>query len=108
MLAAMFHLLLALAGLSALVPAHAQTVLVKPYVQPADDGTAGPTDQKQLVWFTDQVPGEFAVEYRTGTTAAMSRATPTRAALAIAEPPPSQFFFASRPRATNCSNTRRP
>ncbi|GDY22142.1 hypothetical protein LBMAG56_34890 [Verrucomicrobiota bacterium] len=97
MLAAMFHLLLALAGLSALVPAHAQTVLVKPYVQPADDGTAGPTDQKQLVWFTDQVPGEFAVEYRTGTTAAMSRATPTRAALAIAEPPPSQFFFREPP-----------
>jgi predicted phosphodiesterase len=41
----------------------AQTVLVKPYVQPGDSDSPGKTDTKVLYWFTDQAPGEFVVEY---------------------------------------------
>lgn len=51
------------AALALLAPAApAQTVLVKPYVQPGAGG-AGKTDAKVLCWLTDQKPGDFVVEY---------------------------------------------
>ncbi|MFM8270793.1 MAG: metallophosphoesterase, partial [Gemmata sp.] len=40
----------------------AQTVLVKPYVQPGAGGNDR-SDTKVICWFTDQKPGEFVVEY---------------------------------------------
>lgn len=40
-----------------------QTVLVKPYVQPGDGSSLEGTDMKVIAWLTDQVPGDFAVEY---------------------------------------------
>ena len=58
----------------------AQTVLVKPYVQSTDDGTGGARDTKLLVWFTDQVPGEFTVEFGAGD-AARSKVSPSRIAI---------------------------
>ena len=75
MLADMPHVLAVLVLLSFGFTARGQTVLIKPYVQPGDDGTTATHDQKLLVWFTDQVPGDFAVEYRSGT-AKPARATP--------------------------------
>jgi hypothetical protein len=57
-------LTLAVAALAAApTTAAAQTVLVKPYVQPGDGGAPGRADAKVLCWLTDQTPGEFAVEY---------------------------------------------
>ncbi|HSI37426.1 MAG TPA: metallophosphoesterase [Tepidisphaeraceae bacterium] len=53
-------LAIALAALAA--PARAQTLLAKPYVQPAPAAPA-PGDAKLIAWVTDQTPGEFAVEY---------------------------------------------
>ncbi|MBA4189100.1 MAG: hypothetical protein C0467_13970 [Planctomycetaceae bacterium] len=44
-------------------PVSAQTVLVKPYVQPGDGSVLGKADVKVLCWLTDQKPGEFLVEY---------------------------------------------
>lgn len=41
----------------------AQTVLVKPYVQPGNGTTLQGADVKVIAWLTDQVPGDFAVEY---------------------------------------------
>ena len=43
--------------------ATAQTVLVKPYVQPGNGATLDGTDVKVLTWLTDQKPGEFTVEF---------------------------------------------
>src|SRR5882757_5802386 len=43
--------------------AGAQTVLVKPYVQPGNGATLDGTDVKVLTWLTDQKPGEFTVEF---------------------------------------------
>ena len=43
--------------------AHAQTVLVKPYVQPGNGATLTGSDTKVLTWLTDQKPGTFTVEY---------------------------------------------
>jgi len=43
--------------------APAQTVLVKPYVQPGDGGPLGKSDVKVICWLTDQKPGAFFVEY---------------------------------------------
>jgi len=43
--------------------ASAQTVLVKPYVQPCDSSTTDKSDAKRLCWLTDQTPGEFLIEY---------------------------------------------
>ncbi len=45
------------------VSLHAQTVLVKPYVQPGPGSTLTGQDAKVLLWMTDQKPGEFAVEF---------------------------------------------
>lgn len=55
---ATFSLLAALA-----FTAHAQTVLVKPYVQPGDGASLAGTDVKVLTWLTDTKPGEFTVEF---------------------------------------------
>lgn len=45
------------------LPASAQTVLVKPYVQPGGESVPGKPDMKVLCWFTNQSPGEFTVDY---------------------------------------------
>lgn len=42
---------------------HAQTVLVKPYVQPGDGAKLDAPDVKVLTWLTDAKPGQFTVEY---------------------------------------------
>ena len=47
------------------VTAHAQTILVKPYVQPGDGASLNAADVKVLTWLTDQVAGEFTVEFGT-------------------------------------------
>ena len=53
-----------LALLAALgVAAHAQTVLVKPYVQPGNGASLDGSDVKVLTWLTDQKPGDFTVEF---------------------------------------------
>ena len=41
----------------------AQTVLVKPYVQPGNGVSLEGTDVKVIAWLTDQIPGEFTVEF---------------------------------------------
>ena len=41
----------------------AQTVLVKPYIQPGDGSSLEGTDVKVIAWLTDQTPGDFIVEY---------------------------------------------
>jgi len=43
--------------------ASAQTLLVKPYVQPGDGSELRASDVKVICWLTDQTPGTFAVEY---------------------------------------------
>jgi predicted phosphodiesterase len=43
--------------------AAAQTVEVLPYVQPGDGAKLGAADTKVICWVTDQVPGDFVVEY---------------------------------------------
>lgn len=52
---------LAIAALS--LTAQAQIIHVKPYVQPGDGATLEGTDSKVLTWLTDQVPGDFKVEF---------------------------------------------
>ena len=42
---------------------HAQTVLVKPYVQPGDGATLTGSDVKVITWLTDPTPGKFTVEF---------------------------------------------
>jgi acid phosphatase type 7 len=50
--------------LAVAAPLGAQTVLVKPYLQPGDGATLAGTDMKVIAWLTDQTPGEFTVEYQ--------------------------------------------
>lgn len=52
-----------LLGLTLTASLHAQTMLVKPYVQPGDGAVLGGTDVKVLTWVTDQTPAAFTVEY---------------------------------------------
>lgn len=40
-----------------------QTLLVRPYVQPGSGSTLQSADTKRILWLTDQVPGEFNVEF---------------------------------------------
>jgi len=54
---------LATGPISLAAPATAQTILVKPYVQPGDGSTLGKTDVKVLCWLTDRKPGDFIVDY---------------------------------------------
>ncbi len=74
--------------LSALViTAHAQTVVVKPYVQPGDGASLTGADSKVLIWLTDQKPGEFTVEFGT-VGKPMQQAKITRLALDFEPPKP--------------------
>lgn len=53
-------------GLSLILSAsalHAQTIVVKPYIQPGDGSTLEGSDVKVIAWLTDQKPGEFTVEF---------------------------------------------
>lgn len=45
----------------------AQTVLVAPYVQPGNGSALTGSDVKVITWLTDQKPGIYTVEFRTGT-----------------------------------------
>ncbi|MDB5311069.1 MAG: hypothetical protein JWO38_5271 [Gemmataceae bacterium] len=59
-------LLFALAGLAPSAdraPAPTPAILVRPYVQPGDGPTLTGTDVKVICWLTEQVPGEFVVEF---------------------------------------------
>ncbi len=57
-------LLLAVAALALCTEtAASQTILVLPYVQPGDGSKLDSIDTKVICWMTDQVPGEFSVEY---------------------------------------------
>jgi hypothetical protein len=67
------------------ITAHAQTVLVKPYVQPGNGATLDGKDVKVLTWFTDKTPGEFTVEF-TPAGQPPRTATVTRLALDFAKP----------------------
>ncbi|OYV04467.1 MAG: hypothetical protein CFE26_16740, partial [Verrucomicrobiales bacterium VVV1] len=51
--------------LALLVPAvlSGQSLLVRPYVQPGLNSTLQAADSKRILWLTDQVPGEFSVEF---------------------------------------------
>ncbi len=66
---------------------HAQTVLVKPYVQPGDGATLVGHDVKTLVWLTDAKPGTFTVEYAVKGGPALS-ATPVSTPLDFAKATP--------------------
>ena len=82
--------------LAATVPVPGQTVLVKPYVQPGDNPGIGPQDEKRLVWFTDQVPGEFTVDYGPAGTRP-NRINPVRTSISLAAPQASPYFFRDQP-----------
>ncbi len=69
--------------LALLLAAHsvaAQTILVAPYLQPGNGSSLTGTDEKVLAWVTDQVPGDFTVEYAAGDTAT-KQAKPQRVQL---------------------------
>ncbi len=69
------------------VTVQAQTIIVRPYVQPGDGSTLNGTDVKVITWVTDQTPGNFTVEYSwKGGTA--RTAVPQRVALDFAKPVP--------------------
>lgn len=69
--------------------AWAQTVLVKPYVQPGDGSVLGEKDVKVICWMTDQKPAVFRVEY--GATKAYGRvAAPERRSLNLTS---NQLYF---------------
>ena len=58
--------------------ADAQTVLVKPYVQPGDASSIGTSDSRVLTWVTDGTPSTFRVEF--------TFADATRSATPVATP----------------------
>jgi hypothetical protein len=58
----------------------AQTVLVKPYVQPGNGTVLEGADVKVIAWLTDQTPGNFTVEYAVEG-GALKTAAPERVAL---------------------------
>ncbi len=83
--------------LSALVfTAHAQTVVVKPYLQPGDGASLTGTDSKVLTWLTDQKPGEFTVEFGAAGRP-MQQAKITRLALDFDPPKPKPATPAKAP-----------
>src|SRR4051812_37193707 len=67
---------------------HAQQMVVKPYIQPAYEKSLPEKDQKILVWFTDQTPGNFEVEFGTNG-APLTSMKPQRQALYFAPAKPS-------------------
>ena len=70
-----------LAALS--IAASAQTVIVKPYLQPGNPSAQG--DVKVLTWLTDQKPANFTVEYGWQGIAALKTATPVRTSMDFAK-----------------------
>ncbi len=72
----------------------AQTVLVKPYVQPGDPRGAD-EDALVVAWVTDQVPGDFAVEYSWAGAAARTAAA-ARVSLDFAPPRPKAVEAAAK------------
>jgi predicted phosphodiesterase len=76
----------------------AQTVLVKPYVQPGNGSTLEGTDVKVIEWVTDQTPGEFTVEFAVPG-APPRTAKPERVALDFQppKPPPPKPAPAAKP-----------
>ncbi|HEX8313084.1 MAG TPA: metallophosphoesterase [Chthoniobacteraceae bacterium] len=81
----MFRPILALLSLLLASEVGAQTVVVQPYVQPGDGSTLGESDVKVIAWVTDQTPGEFIVEFRTGD-GLWRQAQPERVKLDFAAP----------------------
>jgi hypothetical protein len=81
-------------------PVRAQTVLVRPYVQPGDGRTLSGSDEMVLTWLTDQTPGSFVVQFHTPGDPVRT-ATPTRIALdfAVFKAPPAK----PRPRSDKAS-----
>ena len=65
----------------------AQTVLVKPYVQPGNGSTLVGSDVKVIAWVTDQKPGEYVVEFAV-TGGPMRTAKAERVALDFQPPKP--------------------
>jgi acid phosphatase type 7 len=90
-------LALALAALVAAAPA--QTVLVKPYLQPGDP--PADTDVKVLTWVTDQKPGTFVVEYGWRGIPAVKSATPLRTTMDFAKARVKPKTSSSKPAATD-------
>lgn len=76
---------------------HAQTVLVKPYLQPGDASAIGTTDSRVLTWVTDAKPASFHVEFTVANTT--SSVTPSATPLVFAKytPPPPQPSTATPP-----------
>jgi acid phosphatase type 7 len=74
-------LLLALAPGS---PLPAQTVVIRPYVQPGNGAELGAADVKVVAWLTDQTAGDFRVEFGP-TTAFGSVTAPARVSLGASE-----------------------
>lgn len=76
----MKHAILLLGALLFAASLPAQNVLVKPYVQPGNGSSLKGSDVKVIAWLTDQVPGDFTVEF--GPKGARMRAMkPARVAL---------------------------
>ena len=75
------------AALFTVGPLCAQTVLIKPYVQPGDGATLDGTDVKVIAWLTEQKPGDFTVEYAIKG-APMRTAKPERVQLDFNPPKP--------------------
>src|SRR5215467_14633245 len=62
------------------VPAGAQTVTFRPYIQPGDNGPFGPTDQMVVVWQTDEAnPASSAYAVQFGTSLASLVSAPVSA-----------------------------
>lgn len=78
---------LSLLILSCAATLHAQTILVRPYVQPGDGSTLQGTDVKVITWLTDQIPASFTVEY-SWKGGPPKTAVPVRTALDFAKPVP--------------------
>jgi len=63
----------------------AQTLVVRPYVQPGTNATLAQPESKRILWLTDQVPGEFSVEV-TGENLPARIVAPERVKLDFAPP----------------------
>ena len=77
----------------------AQTVLVKPYVQPGNGSTLTGADVKVIAWVTEQKPGDFTVEFAVKG-APMRTAKAERVALDFQPPkpaPPKATPLAAKP-----------
>jgi hypothetical protein len=92
--------LLALTAAGPLLPAAqpAPAVLVLPYVQPGDGATLTGSDVKVICWMTDQVPGDFVVEFAANG-GPVRTAVPTRTTLDFPayKPPPVEVAPPPRP-----------